>query len=235
MKAIDVGSVHSMTGSSASSERSNVTALNNITVLCVDDHLLVREGIVAILNSHPGINVVGSVASGQEAIETYLRCKPDIVLMDLQLQSSLSGFEATRIITRIDQSARIIVLTVLEGDEDIARSLEAGATTYLLKDTVADDLIRVVRDVAAGCVVLPPDVASKLAERSDTERLTPREVEVLEFIVTGLRNKEIAAALDRSEDTIHAHVKHILHKLGVTDRSAAIATALRRGIIHLRS
>ena len=152
--------------------------------------------------------------------------------MDLQLPA-MSGLDAIRAIRREDPQARIIVLTMYEGDEDIYRAIEAGATTYLLKDTLADDLIRIVRDVHAGGRPMPADVAERLAEREEQGTLTRREVQVVELIATGMRNKEIAGVLNISEETVQAHVKNILAKLGVRDRTAAVTVALRRGIIHL--
>jgi DNA-binding NarL/FixJ family response regulator len=205
-----------------------------IRVLCVDDHRLVREGIASILSIDPNLSVVGFAQSGEEAIERYMNDRPDIVLMDLQLQPSMSGIEATKRIRRHDPMAKVIVLTAFDGDEDIARSLEAGAATFLLKDTLVDDVIRVIHEVWNGTVVHPPEIGCRLATPLEYERLTSREVEVLELIASGLRNKEIAAAFNRSEETVHVHVRRILHKLGVSDRNAAIGAAIKRGIIHIR-
>ena len=203
-----------------------------IRVMCVDDHRIVREGISLIIDRQPDMEVVGSAASGEESVELFQRCHPDVTLMDLQLRS-MSGVEAIRAIRRQDEDARIVVLTMYSGDEDIHRALEAGATTYLLKDTLSDDLIRVVREVHEGKQPIGADVEARLAERAGRPRLTSREVQVLELIAQGMRNKEIAAALGISEETAQVHVKNILAKLKVKDRTAAVNVALRRGIIHL--
>jgi DNA-binding NarL/FixJ family response regulator len=205
-----------------------------IRVLCVDDHRIVREGIALIINRQADMEVVGSAATGEEAVELFQRYNPDVTLMDLQL-ASMSGVEAIRVIRRKDPSARIVVLTMYQGDEDIYRALEAGAVTYLLKDTLSDDLIRVVRDVSAGKQpTISPDVQARLSERAAGPTLTPREVQVVELISEGMRNKEIAASLGISEETVQVHVRNILAKLKVQDRTAAINVALRRGIIHIR-
>jgi len=203
-----------------------------IRVMCVDDHRIVREGISLIIDRQPDMEVVGSAASGEESVELFQRCRPDVTLMDLQLRS-MSGVEAIRAIRRHDEDARIVVLTMYSGDEDIHRALEAGAATYLLKDTLSDDLIRVVREVHEGKQPIGADVEARLAERAGRPRLTSREVQVLELIAQGMRNKEIAAALGISEETAQVHVKNILAKLKVKDRTAAVNVALRRGIIHL--
>ncbi len=203
-----------------------------IRVLCVDDHRIVRDGITLIVNRQPDMEVVGAAATGEESIALFRRHRPDVTLMDLQLRS-MSGLEAIRVIRRDDPDARIIVLTMYEGDEDIYRSLEAGATTYLLKDSLSDDLIRVIHEVHAGNRPLEPGVEARLAQRAATPALTAREVQVIELVSQGMRNKEVAAALGISEETAQVHVKNILAKLRVNDRTAAVNVALRRGIIHI--
>ena len=205
---------------------------SRIRVLCVDDHRIVREGISLIIGRQPDMEVVGSAASGEESDELFRQHQPDVTLMDLQL-GAMSGVEAIRAIKAQAEDARIVVLTMYSGDEDIYRALEAGAVTYLLKDTLSDDLIRVVRDVHDGKQPLGADVEARLAERAARPHLTPREVQVVELIAQGMRNKEIAAALGISEETAQVHVKNILSKLKVKDRTAAVSVALRRGIIHL--
>lgn len=205
-----------------------------IRILCVDDHPVVREGIALIINRQPDMEVVGSASSGEEAIDLFRTQRPDVTLMDLQL-SGMSGVDAIRAIRQEDPRARIVVLTMYQGDEDIYRALDAGAATYLLKDTLSDDLIRVIRDVHAGRQpAVSPDVEARLAERAGRPALTPREIQVLDLISRGMRNKEIATALAVSEETIHVHVRNILAKLKVKDRTAAVNVALRRGIIHIR-
>jgi two-component system NarL family response regulator len=203
-----------------------------IRVLCVDDHSIVRDGIAFIINRQPDMTVVGSAATADEAVETFRRERPDITLMDLRLRGS-SGTDAIVAIRREDPDARVIVLTMYDGDEDIYRALKAGAATYLLKDMLSDDLIRVVRDVHSGERPVPADVEARLAARSSQPTLTPREVEVMELIMRGLRNKEIAPLLGISELTVQVHVKSIFAKLQVNDRTAAVQVALRRGIVHI--
>jgi DNA-binding NarL/FixJ family response regulator len=203
-----------------------------IRILCVDDHRIVREGLVLILGRQPDMEVVGAAASGQEAVRSYRQLKPDVTLMDLQL-GEVSGLDAIRAIKRDDPDARIVVLTMYQGDEDIFRSLEAGATTYLLKDTLSDDLVRVVRQIHAGEHPAMPEVEARLAERRASPTLTPREIQVMELLKESRRNRDIAAKLGISEETVHVHVRNILMKLNVSDRSGAITVALRRGIIHL--
>ena len=205
-----------------------------IRVLCTDDHQIVREGIALIINRQPDMQVVGSASSGQEAIRLFSELRPDITLMDLQL-GDMSGVEVIRRIRTLHTGARIVVLTMYQGDEDIFRALEAGASTYLLKDTLSDDLIRVIRDVHAGRQPgVSPEIEARLAERAARPTLTAREVQVLELISQGMRNREIATALDLSEETIQVHVRNILAKLEAKDRTAAVNVALKRGIIHIR-
>ena len=203
-----------------------------IRIVCVDDHRIVREGIALIIGRHADMEVVGSGASAEESVALFREHRPDITLMDLQL-GSLSGVDAIRAIRRVDPKARVVVLTMYHGHEDIFRAIEAGAVTYLLKDTLSDDLIRVIREVHAGQQPMGPEVEERLAERAAAPHLTPREVQVVELIFQGMRNKEIAASLGISEETAHVHTKNVLAKLRVKDRTAAVNVALRRGIIHL--
>ncbi len=206
---------------------------NRIRVLCVDDHRIVREGIAQVIGRQRDMEVVGMAATGEEAVERYQALRPDVTLMDLWL-GAMSGVEAIRAIRARDPLARVVVLTMAEGDEDVYRALQAGASTYLLKDTAFTDLISVVRAVHAGRH--PPisaDVKARLAEHAAHPALTTREVEVLEHVRRGLRNKEIAASCGISEETVQSHVKNILAKLEVQDRTAAVDVALRRGIIHI--
>ena len=203
-----------------------------ITVLCVDDHRIVREGLRMIIDSEPDMTVIDSAADGREAIARYRQHTPDITLMDLQLPE-MGGVEAIRAIRQLDGHARIIVLTMYKGDEDIHRAMDAGASTYLLKDTLADDLPRIVREVHAGRRMLPPDVLARLEERAASPTLTPREIEVMRLVASGRRDKEIAVALSISSQTARVHMKNIFAKLGVSDRTEAMSVALRRGIIHI--
>jgi DNA-binding NarL/FixJ family response regulator len=203
-----------------------------IRVLAVDDHQIVRDGLALVIGREPDMTIVASVATGEEAIETYRRERPDLVLMDLQLRT-MSGLQAIEGIRSIDPDARIIVLTVYEGDEHIFRALAAGATTYLLKDTLSDDLVRVMREVHAGQKPMNASVQQRLAERQGQPVLTAREVQVLQLVATGNRNKEIAADLKISEETVLVHMKNIFKKLNVSDRTAAVNVAVRRGIVRL--
>jgi DNA-binding NarL/FixJ family response regulator len=206
---------------------------SRIRVLCVDDHRIVREGIGLIIARQADMEVVGSAATGEDAVLQFRRERPDVTLMDLQLPT-MSGLDAIRSIRREDADARIIVLTMYQGDEDIHRALSAGATTYLLKDTLSDDLIRFVREVHAGRSPIRADVKARLDERAGQPTLTPREVQVMELVSEGRRNKEIATLLGISEETVQVHLKNIFVKLKVGERTAAVNVALRRGIVHIK-
>jgi len=203
-----------------------------IRVLCVDDHRIVREGIALIIAREPDLSVVAMAATADEAVAEFRRHVPDVTLMDLRLGTS-SGIDAVREIRREHPSARIVVLTMYRGDEDIHRALSAGAVTYLLKDALSDDLIRTVREVHAGGNPLGPDVKARLDERAAHRPLTPREIEVLQLVSQGKRNKEIAALLGLSVDTVPVHLKNVFAKLHVKDRTAAVHVGLRRGILHI--
>ena len=204
-----------------------------IRVLIADDHPVVREGLAAMIGRQPGLVVVGEAATGQQALELFCRQAPDVTLMDLRMPG-MSGVEAIAAIRQESPTARIVVLTTYDGDEDIVRALRAGAKAYLLKDTPRDELLETIRAIHAGQTRLPPPVAAKLAERVATgAELTDRESEVLGLIAAGKSNKEIAAALNITEGTVKAHVNNILGKLGVSDRTQAVITALRRGIVQL--
>ena len=203
-----------------------------IRVLCVDDHRIVREGIALIIAREPDLSVVAMAATADEAVAEFRRHLPDVTLMDLRLGTS-SGIDAVREIRREHPSARIVVLTMYRGDEDIHRALSAGAVTYLLKDALSDDLIRTVREVHAGGKPLGPDVQARLDERAAHRSLTPREIEVLQLVSQGKRNKEIAALLGLSADTVPVHLKNVFAKLHVKDRTVAVHVGLRRGILHI--
>jgi DNA-binding NarL/FixJ family response regulator len=204
-----------------------------IRILVVDDHPMVRKGLEATISAEPDMEVVGAAATGKQALDVFRDKKPDVTIMDLNLTPDMTGIQAIQAIRREFPEARIIVLSVYRGDEDIYRALQAGAVTYLLKETLGDDLISVIREVHAGGGPIPPHVARKLADRVQQPGLTRRELEVLHLIVEGMRNKEIAAKLGISEETTQGHVKHILSKLNVHDRTEAVTVAIRRGIIHL--
>lgn len=198
-----------------------------IRILVVEDHHVVRQGLVALLNIMPGIEIVGQAADGAEAIRLYSDLRPDITLMDLQLPG-ISGVEAIRRIRQNDSSARFIVLTTFDGDEDIYRALEAGARAYLLKGMTVDELTAAIKAVHAGKTRIAPNIAEKLAERMSGQTLTAREQDVLERIAAGRSNKEIASDLQISEATVKTHINSLLGKLGVGDRTHAATVALQR-------
>jgi DNA-binding NarL/FixJ family response regulator len=204
-----------------------------IRVQCVEDHSVVRDGITLKINLEPDMTVVAAAATGEQAVAMFVEQRPDVTLMDLQLPA-MSGLEAIHAIRAIDPHAKIVVLTMYSGEEDVYRALQAGAATYLLKGTLSDDLIRIVREVHAGKRPIPPDVAATLAARVPKSALTPREVEVVALMAKGLHNKEIAASLGISHETVRIHAKNIFFKLQVPDRTAAVMDALRRGIIHMQ-
>lgn len=208
-------------------------AIRPIRVLCVDDHRLMREGVTRIVGVQPDMEVVAEASNGEQAVAQFVANRPDVTLMDLQLPVT-SGPEATRRIRQLDGSARIIVLTMYRGDEDIHRAFEAGAMGYVLKDTISDDLIHAIREVHAGRRVVTPEIQEALDERARRPTLTLREWQVLELVAEGMRNKEIAVALGISGDTVGMHVKNLYSKLDVHDRTAAVAKAIRRGIIRIQ-
>ncbi len=205
-----------------------------IRVLVVEDHHVVRQGLVALLNVADGLEVVGEAADGVEAIAQFRSHHPDITLLDLRLPR-IGGVDVIQRIRAEAPQARIIVLTTYEGDEDIYRALKAGAKAYLLKGMTSETLIATIRAVHMGRSHIPPAIAERLAERMGTEDLTPREFDVLEQIVHGRSNKEIATELDVSEATVKTHINSLLGKLGVSDRTQAAMDAIRRGIVPLES
>jgi two-component system, NarL family, response regulator len=209
-----------------------MTGQPSIRVLCVDDHPIVRDGLISAITDHGDMSVIGEASTGEEAVALFKQHQPDITLMDLRLRG-MSGLDAIRQIRAHQADARIIVLTMYEGDEDIYRALAAGAVTYLLKDTLSDDLLRVVREVHAGGAPMTQEVEARLAARATHPRLTPRELEVIERVANGLRNKEIAEELGIRVDTVEAHLKNIFAKFGVSERISAVKIALRRGIVHV--
>jgi len=203
-----------------------------IRIIVVDDQAVVRQGFVSLIGTVPDMEVVAQGTNGQQAVDLYNEHKPDVMLIDLRMPV-LSGVEAISAIRKGSPGARIIVLTTFDGDEDIYRSLQAGAQGYLLKDVFFEDLESAIRKVHAGSKQIPERVAVRLAERMTGSDLTGRELEVLQQIVAGKSNKEIGAHLNISEATVKSHINNILSKLGVSDRTQAATTALQRGIVHL--
>ena len=203
-----------------------------IRVLTADDHPVVRAGIAAMLANEADIQLIGEVGDGRAAAERYERDRPDVMLMDLRMPRC-DGVTAIRAIVAAHPDARIVALTTYDGDADIHRALDAGACGYLIKDMLGEQLVSAIRVAASGKRVIPPEVASRLAEFVPRVDLTAREVEVLRLVAKGLRNRDIARVLERTEETIKVHIKHVMEKLGVADRTEAVTLALQRGIIHL--
>jgi DNA-binding NarL/FixJ family response regulator len=204
---------------------------NTINVMVIDDQAVVRQGLVSLIGTVPDMNVIAEGTNGQQAIELYRQHKPDVTLIDLRMPI-VNGVEAITTIRREFPGARLIVLTTYDGDEDIYRSLQAGAQGYLLKDMFFEELEDAIRRVHSGSKRIPAQVAERLAERMSGSELTERELEVLKQIVRGRSNREIAGALKISEATVKSHINNILSKLGVTDRTQAATTALQRGLVH---
>ena len=205
---------------------------NNIRIMVVEDHHVVRQGLVALLKTTPEMQVVAEAQDGLQAVELFRKHRPDVTLMDLRLPG-LGGVQATEAIRKEFPQARIIVLTTFDGDEDIYRAIQAGARGYLLKDMFGEELMEAIRAVHAGKTRIPGIVAERLADRMGGPNLTARELSVLELIVRGRSNKEIADDLGIFESTVKTHVNNILSKLSVSDRTQAATTALQRGIVHL--
>ena len=204
----------------------------SIRVLSVDDHPLLRQGIAAIINSQPDMLLVAEASSGSEGIQKFRAHHPDVTLMDLRLPD-MSGIDTMIAIRAEFSGARIIMLTTFEGDVEVQRALEAGARGYMLKSMPPKELVELIRQVHAGRKRVPAELAAQLAEHLSDEALTEREVDVLRHIAGGNRNRDIAEHLFISEETVKVHVKHIMEKLGASDRTQAVAIAVRRGIIQL--
>ncbi len=203
-----------------------------IRILVADDHPVVRAGLAAIIDQQDDLTVVGEARSGREAVEMYSGLRPDLALIDLRMPE-MDGVTAITTIRAAFPTARLLVLTTYDGDEDIFRGLQAGAKGYLLKDAGREALLEAIRAVHAGKTHIPPDVATRLAERMAGPTLTPREQEVLHLIVAGKSNQEIGRMLFIAEGTVKVHVNSILAKLDVNDRTQAATAALRRGFVHL--
>jgi two-component system, NarL family, response regulator len=205
---------------------------NPIRILVAEDHLVARVGVSTIVNMQPDMTVVAEAGNGQQAVELYRKHIPDVALLDMRMPI-VSGVEAATAIRAEFPNARMIALTTYGGDEDIRRALAAGVQAYLTKDVLHDELLKAIRAVHAGQTYLPAGVAAALAAQMPRPDLSAREVQVLELIVRGLANKQIAYSLNIAEHTVKNHVKNILSKLGVQDRTQAATAAIQRGIVHL--
>jgi DNA-binding NarL/FixJ family response regulator len=204
----------------------------SIRVLCVDDHPLFREGIGTVIANQNDMQLVGTAASGREAVEQFRKFLPDVTLMDLRLPD-MSGIAAIAAIRSEFSGANVLMLTTFEGDVEIQRALAAGARGYMLKSTPPQELARAIRDVQAGRKYMPARIAQNLADQFGSDMLSEREVQVLRHLAEGCRNKDTAKKMLIAEETVKAHVSRILEKLGALDRTQAVAIGIRRGIIHL--
>lgn len=205
---------------------------NPIRILLVDDHFVVRMGLAAILNLQPDLQVVADAEDGAHALELFRQHQPDVALVDVRMPG-MSGLETTKAIRHEFPDARLIMLSTYDGDEDIYRALQAGVRGYLLKSISGEELVKAIKTVHAGEQYLPARVAQRLAERNPESNLTEREMEVLQLMSKGLSKREIGEVIGISENTVKNHVKSILHKLEVNDRTEAITAAIERGILHI--
>ena len=206
--------------------------MNKIRILVVDDHHVVRQGLVALINSVEDMEVIAEAPDGRKGVDLHREHRPDVTIMDLRLPV-LGGVDAIQEIRRASPHARVIVLSTFDGDENIYRALQAGARGYLLKDMFGDELMEAIRAVHAGKTRIPPVVAQRLAERMNGSELTTRELDVLRLIVAGKSNKEIGNELHISEATVKTHINNLLGKMGVSDRTQAATTAIQRGLVQL--
>lgn len=207
-------------------------AVARANVLVVDDHALLRTGVANIINQESDLRVIAEASNGLEAVEAFVRYRPDVTLLDLRMPV-MEGVEAVRQIRARDPHAKVIVLTTYDTDDDISRALKAGAKAYVLKDISADGLIECIHDVLAGKTYLAPAAAAKLAEGVTRVELTPRELATLRLMADGKSNKEIAGELGISERTVKTHLGHLFEKLAVTSRTEAVKIATRRGLVRL--
>jgi DNA-binding NarL/FixJ family response regulator len=212
--------------------KTEVTKKSRIRVLIADDHSVVREGLVSLIGRRADMTVVGEAANGREAVDLWKKNRPDVTLLDLRMPE-LDGVGVIREVRSQDESARIIVLTTFDGDEDIYRAIQAGSKGYLLKDAPREALMDCIRRVHSGETCVPIHLAAKLAQRVSGESLSEREIDVLKLMALGKSNKEIGSALFISEGTVKSHVKGIFAKMNVISRTEAVANATKRGLIHL--
>jgi DNA-binding NarL/FixJ family response regulator len=204
----------------------------DIRILVADDHYVVRMGVIAIINDQEDMKVVAEAANGLQAIELFKKHKPDLVLLDSRMPQK-GGIQAAKEIKNQSETARIVMLTAFDGDEDISQALESGAQGYVLKNSTDKHLLPAIRAVAAGETWIPPEVEERLARRKTYEPLTPRELVVLREMAKGLANKQIASVLNITQNTAKGYLKSILYKLHVSDRTEAVTVAIQRGLIHL--
>lgn len=207
-------------------------AVERIRILCVDDHPLVREGVAAVIGAEPDLELVGSAGNGSEAIESFRRLRPDVTLMDLKMPD-MNGIQVIARLRSEYAGARFVVVTTYPGDVQALQALRAGASGYLLKSTLGDQLIAAIRAVHAGKRYIPAEIAHEIAQYAADDALTEREIEVLRRVAAGQSNKQIAVELAVSESTIKAHIHSILPKLNADDRTHAVTIALKRGILEL--
>ncbi len=203
-----------------------------ISILCVDDHPVVLDGLSTIISMQPGMNLVATATTGRDALEAFRKHKPNVTIVDLRL-GDMSGFDLIKAFRKVDRTAGVIVLSSYDGDADIQRALEAGAQGYVAKGLVRDELLTAIRSVSAGGKHIPSSIAQRLVDYMQEDAMSDREVQVLSLVALGKRNKEIASDLSIAEDTVKMHVRNIFSKLNVTDRTEAVTVALRRGILHL--
>lgn len=206
--------------------------MNDIRILLVEDHFLARQALRSVFALHEEMKIVATAENGAQAVERYVECQPDVVIMDLRLPG-MNGFDAIHAIRERDANARILVLSNYDGSEDIYRALQAGASAYLLKDTSSADLVEAVKATYRGMRYIPRNVGDRLAQRVGVENLTARELEVLALVAHGHSNREIADTLGIAEKTARIHVSNILGKIGVADRTQAAIAAIQRGLVHL--
>lgn len=203
-----------------------------IRVLIADDHPVVREGLVAVVNRHPGMRVIAEAENGREALENYRSMHPDVALLDVRMPV-MNGIETVSAICHDDPAARVVMVTTFESEEEIYRALRAGARGYILKNAGLEDLIRCIQAVGAGRTWIPPEVGAKLAKRVTDQQLTMREMDVLRAVALGKSNKEIGCVFNISEATVKVHMTHIFEKLKVTGRTEAINVAVKRGLVRM--
>jgi len=208
------------------------SSLGTLSVMAVDDHVLIRSGIAAIIGSEPDMHMVAEASNGLEAVARHRQHQPDVTLMDLRL-GDMDGIEAMAAIRRESPDARIVILTTFPGDYQASRAIRAGARGYLLKDLLRTELVKLVREVHAGGLVIPAGIEAELADHADDKALSLRETQVLRLVAAGRANRQVADALSLTEETVKVHMRSILAKLGAQDRTHAVTIALKRGIIDL--